>query len=278
MRPQPEEDHLSEVCRLVREAGGIDLSAYRRSMVERRVLVQALRRGCRDPRDYVACLREDSTEAKHLVECVTIKVSHFFRNPSTFASLRGLVVPDLLARLGERRPPRVWSAGCARGEEPYSLAILLEELARERGRAVEARVWGTDLDEQALAQARRGVYPESALGGVPPDLVARYFAPRSGRFGREYEVSALVRERVSFARHDLLGADDCPEGGPFDLVLCRNVLIYFAGPAKERANRLFERAVAPGGYLCLGEAEGLERDTRPLFGVIDRHSRLYQRR
>jgi chemotaxis methyl-accepting protein methylase len=192
---------------------------------------------------YRRLLEEDRGETARLLERLTIKVSSFYRNPSTFGILRHRVIPELRARV---RPLVVWSAGCGCGEEAYTLAMLLEEAG------VAGRVLATDLDESALGKARVGEYGSSTLEHLPEELRARYLEELpTGRF----RVRNSLRNRVRFSRGDLSQATPASTAAGFELVLCRNVLIYWEREVQRAIlNRLIE-TVAPGGYLCLGEAE-----------------------
>ncbi|MCL5961501.1 MAG: protein-glutamate O-methyltransferase CheR [Chloroflexi bacterium] len=272
-----QEAGLDEVLRLVLEREGIDLRLYRRKTIERRVTSRLQKLRCQSYSEYAARLANDPPESRHLLEHVTMKVSRFFRNARVFARLREEVLPDIIRRSTTGGKLRIWSAGCGNGEEAYSLAILIEEMARQGHQLAEATVWATDIDENALAVARRGVYSETALGETPPDLISTYFISAPARLGLRYEAPDSIRQRVSFSHHDLLSAQAVADGLPFDLVLCRNVLIYFAHPAQERALDLLTSSVTQGGYLCLGEAEQLTRMRQPTFEVVDRHARLYRK-
>lgn len=278
---------LDEIIDLIRERMRIDLRAYRRSSVERRIASRLRKLGCQSYREYARRLATDPDEPRQLVEHLTIKVSRFFRNAAVFARLREEVIPDLLRNAredarrdgGEDGGPRFWSAGCARGEEPYTLAIILDDL----GAGVEGSpfgpvtIHGTDVDAVALEHARRGVYPAAALEETPPELVARYFARRRGRFADEYELHAALRERVSFARRDLLADDGKPAERQYDLILCRNVLIYLTALAQERVLGILTSSLAPGGYLCLGEAEQIHPAYRSAYQVLDQRRKLYRK-
>ena len=275
--PQTEQGiDLNEVFLLVREREGIDLRAYRRGTVVRRIESRLRKLRCQDHQEYVRRLAEDPEEARRLVEHVTIKVSRFFRNADVFARLHTEVLPDL-ARQAGGDGPRIWSAGCGHGQEAYSLAILVEEMARHGRPLPEAAIYGTDVDAEALAVARRGLYPEAALAETPPEFVATYFEPRPERFGLHYEVLPTLRERVEFLHQDLLSGTDAPELAPFHLILCRNVLIYFERSAQERVFDLLAASLAPGGYLCLGEAEQVLRAHQRCFETVDRRAGLYRR-
>lgn len=279
--PLPTSDaHLEKILRLVYERQGIDLRAYRRTTIERRLASRLQKLGLQDSGEYLDYLTNHAGEAHHLVEHMIIKVSRFFRNAEVFARLAEKILPELAELAWHRNPARelrIWSAGCAKGEEVYSLAILTTEMASVGGLSTPAVIYGTDIEEDACAGAQRGLYAQDALAEVPPDLIAKYFIPHPGRFGTEWEIVSTLRANVRFARHDLLSGPWTPGNLQFDLVLCRNVLIYFERAAQERVFQSLADSLAPGGYLCLGEAEQLSTVQQPYFETIDRRTGLYRR-
>lgn len=255
---------LERAIDVVRERRDVDLAGFRRSTLQRRLANRMSAMRTLDPQVYLGTLTSDDAEVDHLVAAFTIKVSYFWRNPLTFERLRHDVLPRLAARSGGR-PLHLWSAGCGNGEEAYSLATLLDHVAGE--------VVATDIDSMALARARRGRYAAAAVAAVPSDLAARHLVAADGE---SVEVAPELRERVRFLRHDLASGTP-PPGAPFDLVSCRNVLIYFQPQLQARVLRLLADTLAPGGVLCLGEAEW----EGPLTGelrAVDRGLRLFERR
>lgn len=277
MLPEEQGDDLEELLRTVREISGVDLTQYRRTTLSRRIGGRLQKLGCRDYREYARLLAEDPEESAVLLEQVTIKVSSFFRNPQVFALLRDRVLPELLARAAPKVGIRIWSAGCGNGEEAYSLAILVEEISRQQSLQGPSDILGTDVDAGALEAARRGLYPRESLAETSADLIDAYFSAQPGRFGPVYELVPSIRRRVLFQRHDLLSGHPAPGGGHFDLILCRNVLIYFSRSAQEGVFRLLRHSLAVGGYLCLGEAEQLPSMERHHFATVGRRAGLYRK-
>jgi chemotaxis methyl-accepting protein methylase len=240
-------DELDRVLAIVREREGVDFSGYRRSTLARRVSNAMIAAGAAAVGAYLERLRDDPAESTRLLDRLTVKVSRFYRDRTAVEALsRALGAPG--ARGG--RPPAAWSAGCGRGEEPYTLAILLAELGDPA--AGPRAVLATDLDGAALAAARIGRYPGEALAEAPAHVRERWMEPLAvpGAFA----VSPELRRRVAFARHDL-ARDGVPSGAPFDLVSCRNTLIYFDPPLQRRVLGVLCDALRPGGLLWLGEAE-----------------------
>lgn len=260
---------LAEILEIVLARTGLDFRSYRHATLMRRVHNRMIVASVRSLPEYCARLRAEPAEAHVLVERLTLKVSRFFRDAWTFRALH----EALARRLEGRREARlsVWSAGCARGEEPYGLAILLRELGLGEG---EAEILATDVDLGALAAAARGCYPAAALEGVDAGRRSRWF--EEGPNG--LAVVPAVRRAVTLLRHDLTGAATAPDGRRFDLVCCRNVLIYLQPALQERVERMVAGSLRPGGLLCLGEAEWLAPPVAALFDVVDRRARLFQLR
>jgi two-component system CheB/CheR fusion protein len=228
---------------------GIDFRGYKRSTVRRRLQRRLSVTGARNLETYRDYLHKHPEEYDRLVASFLIKVTEFFRDPDLFAQLRGHILPDVIAHArAHGNVIRLWSAGCATGEEAYSLAISLCEALGEDLDQFDVRIFATDLDPDAVAFARRGTYPVTALTNVDSELVARYFTEEQG----EYLVNKRLRSLIIFGQHDLGQRPPFPN---IDLVLCRNVLIYFANDLQDRALRLFAFALREAGYLVLGKAE-----------------------
>ena len=227
----------------VQETLGLHLDAYRSPQLERRLRFFRERFGLRDNAELAARIRTDPGLRHELENFLTINVSEFFRNQDRFAELRDRFLPGLL-RPG--RPLRVWSAGCSIGAEIYSVAILLDQL--DPGGQHE--LLGTDIDAAALARAREGIYEPLEVRAVPRPWLERYFLPRP----EGWELRAEVRHRVRFARHDLV-TDPYPAG--WDLILCRNVVIYFTEETKRQVWTRLAASLRPGGLLFVGGSESL---------------------
>lgn len=213
-------------------------------------------------------LQRQSEEYQRLVGGLLIKVTEFFRDAELFTFLRQRALPELVKHARESgRELRLWSAGT--GEEAYSLAILVAELLGDELEEFQVRIFATDVDSDAVGFARRGVYPASALAAVPGELTARFFTDVGG----EYEVRRSVRSLVVFGQHDLAQRAPFPH---IDLVLCRNILIYFTTELQRRALQLFSFSLRDGGYLVLGKAE----TTGPLaesFAVEEPRLKVFRR-
>ena len=215
--------------------------------------------------DYAKQLETDGEEYARLISSLLIKVTEFFRDPKVFEYLRDRTLPTLIdeaARSG--RQLRVWSAGCSTGEEAYSLAITLSEAMRRATASVDVRVFATDIDSAAIAFARRGLYPPAALQNVPAPVRERYFVKSEGG----YEVAKALRTQMIFGEHDLGARAPFPR---IDLILCRNVLIYFNLPMQRAALETFSFSLREDGRLVLGPSETVAAMPVPF---VEDHGRL----
>ena len=250
-------DALDTALELVRSQLGADLTSYKRGTLERRLSFRAAKLGLSDLRDYTTLLRTDPSEPRHLLAALTIKVSSFFRDPWVFDALEREVLSEIAARKAESSESsvRCWSAGCAGGEEAWTLAILLHQLLRKATHLRDAMVFATDIDAEALTIGTVGVYPREALVQTRLGVVDAWFTPRADGF----EVAQCLRGLVRFSVDDLTDTTRVAPAesvfGGFDLVLCRNVLIYLSAELQERVLTRLVRSLATGGYLVLGESE-----------------------
>lgn len=260
---------LEGLLKTIEEQMGLQCGAYKESCLRRRIAVRMRACDVRTYTDYAAVLARDPDENDRLLSALTINVTKFYRNRDTWNALAERVLPILWqARKGN---VRCWSAGCATGEEPYTMAILLLELARHDGDGVAnvGRVDATDLDPESLSRAEKGSYEETALEEMPPELVDRYFScdlPRS--------ILQSVKQRVELRRHDI--TVELPPNPPYDIIVCRNVLIYFDRPTQERLFRQFVQSLASGGYLVLGKTETLSGNVRERLELVDARERIYK--
>lgn len=265
--PADVEAGLAQVFATLRGRTSHDFSLYKRSTVLRRLERRLKFNGVDELEGYLPVLRESETEAAALVRDLLISVSAFFRDPEAFAALAG-VVPTLFEGKGPDDAVRVWVAGCATGEEPYSLAILLDEHAATLEHPPQVQVFATDIDEKGYAWGREALYPASAVAEIPPDRLQRYFTQEAGGF----RVRKLLRERVLFAVHNVLRD---PPFSRLDLVSCRNLLIYLQPEAQERVMETFHYALRPGGLLFLGASESAGGDG--LFAPAAGPQRIFRR-
>lgn len=261
---------LKDILAILLACTGHDFRGYRPGMLRRRLRRRMALRGVDRVASYLALLEQSNDEIDALKGEFLIGVTDFFRDPEAWQALTSDVVPQLLANRHADDPAiRVWTPGCASGEESYSIAMLLLEQFGEHDPSRYVQVFGTDIDEDALGVARRGSYPQSIAGTVSADRLARFFDHRSGR----YVVRKPLREAVLFAPQNLVV--DTPFS-QLDLVLCRNVLIYFQPALQERVLRIFHFALKPGRFLLLGKAESIGSQPA-LFEPASRGARLFRR-
>jgi two-component system CheB/CheR fusion protein len=243
---------LERILALIAERRQIDFSDYRRDTVWSRLEVRVRACRCAGLDEYEERLVKERDEIDRLVEALVVPVTAFFRDPAVFRAVADRVLPQLIA---DRGLVRAWVVGAASGEEAYTMAILLAEASsQQRGAGFE--LIATDLDRASLEVGRAGWYPEKAVQTIPEELRARYF--RQERDG--HRLSEIIRGRVRFAEHDLVGAHLAPPEAivaSFDIVLCRNVLLYFDPPLRAQASSRLSAVVEPGGALVLGGSEAL---------------------
>jgi two-component system, chemotaxis family, CheB/CheR fusion protein len=249
---------------------GVDFRSYKRPTILRRLGRRMAATGCKSLDEYSTYVEEHPEEYRQLIAAFLIKVTEFFRDPELFDYLKEEVLPELIEEAREEENQlRIWSAGCATGEEAYSLAILVSEvLGREAG-LFNVRIFATDIDEDAVEFARRGVYPPSALKGLSEEQIGHYLVEEDG----SYQVKKQIRGMIVFGEHDLAQRSPFPH---VDLVVSRNVLIYFSGELQRRALQLFAYSLRDGGYLVLGKAESPSL-LADLFASVDRHNKVYRR-
>ncbi|MEN3186359.1 MAG: protein-glutamate O-methyltransferase CheR [Atribacterota bacterium] len=237
-----EKEDILYLREVVLRRTGIDLSFYKETQLRRRLQFIMLRAGAQNVKEYALLLENDPKILEDFKNRFAINVSEFFRNPERFEDLRTKVLPEIIAASGPIL--KIWSAGCSVGSEPYSIAIVLEELKRKK----LYHIWATDIDDDALRQAKEGVYSEAYFQSIPPEYLDKYFVKQDGSFA----VIAHLKKRIAFAKHDLL-RDEVQ--GTFDLVVCRNVVIYFEEEAKKIAFAKMSQALKKGGYLWIGSTE-----------------------
>lgn len=263
------EREFQDLADLLKTGTGIDFSLYRQTTVRRRVLRRLAVLKLPSLRDYVEHVRENPDEAHALTQDILIRVTRFFRDPDTFDTLSRRVFPALIRRTPKDRVARVWVAGCATGEEAYSVAMCFVEVAEQMQSRVPIQVFATDINEAAIDKARCGTYIDNIVADVSPDRLSRFFV----REGRDFRIGRGIRDLCVFSRHDLLND---PPFSRMGLVSCRNVLIYL-DRMHEKALSGFHFALDPGGFLLLGKSETA---TSPpgLFAAVDKGSGLYVKR
>ena len=249
--PELTEADFQRVAALTRQVAGINLQRGKEGLVRARLTRRLRALGLASFDDYLALVaREPSrVELKEMVDALTTNKTSFFREPQHFDYLRQKLLPALVA---EQSAPRIWSAGCSSGEEPVTLAIVLQECLPE-ALLRRSRILATDISARVLERAKDARYPADQLAELPREIVRRHFLPAPG--GATWQVAEPLRRMIHFARLNLMG--EWPMQGPFDAVFCRNVMIYFDKPTQGRLVSRFWELLAPGGHLFVGHSESL---------------------
>ena len=242
---------------------GIDLSAYKEAQMKRRIETLIRKNKIDGYDDFVAAIKSNKDLFEEFVNYLTINVSEFYRNPDQWEQLDKVFIPELISQFGDNL--RIWSAACSTGDEPYSLVMALSRHLPLN----KIRIIATDIDKQVLAQAKTGLYQEKSLAGVPKDLKDKFFT----KIGNSYQISDQIKSRVEFKEHNLLKdkyIDRC------NMIVCRNVLIYFTEEAKEEIYKKFNSALTDKGILFRGSTEQImnHRD----LGYERRNSFFYQKK
>ncbi|CAH2603032.1 PAS domain S-box protein [Rhodovastum atsumiense] len=262
--------HLTTICAVLHARLGHDFSQYKVGTLMRRIQRRMHVLHADEVPAYVELLRTQPNEADLLFHEILISVTRFFRDPPAFGALETQVLSGLLTNPGTADPVRVWVAGCATGEEAYSIAILLREGLLRTASNRPVQIFATDMDELAIQTARAGLYPTTIAADLSPERLEQHFVKEDGH----YRVAKTIREMCLFSVHDI--ARD-PPFSKIDLVSCRNMLIYFTPELQHRIFATFHYALRPGGHLLLGTSESIAVQSR-LFAPVDKRQRLYLRR
>ncbi len=292
---------LKPILDYLLEKRGFDFSGYHHPMLGRRITKRLFATSSENFGEYLSYLQENSDELDHLIDVITINVSRFFRDTLTFELIADRILPAMIlekTRLHDNSL-RIWSAGCARGEEPYSLAILVQELLRKEEKTGEAsrnnegvfagnkyeksppfsvHIFATDIDGKTLKDAEKAVYPLASVENIKHRLLTKYFTPD----GTSFRLLPEIKKLVHFSPYDMLDKK-CgvpPESvfGAFDLVLCRNLLIYFNIEYQETIFAKLYHSLSQNGYLILGEAEAPIMTYRHHFSRAFEFSPIYRKR
>ncbi|HWR13280.1 MAG TPA: CheR family methyltransferase [Terriglobales bacterium] len=263
-----EEISLKQLIHLIAEERGLDLRAYKSSTLDRRIRRRMFQLNISSASEYLSRIREDQQEVAELLNTVLINVTEFFRDAPAWDFLGTQVLPRLLRSLRPGDAFRAWSAGCASGEEPYSLAILVAEILGPKLGDFDIKIYATDIDDDALSTARRGEYNGEKLRRMRPDWKEKYFQGTTA-----FRVTREIRRMTIFGRSNLIS--DAPISH-CNLVLCRNVLIYFDSDAQKQIFKRLHYALEPNGILFLGKAESKLTESK-YFRAIHPRWRIFQR-
>lgn len=262
---------MKDVFRMLKNFSKVDFVDYKVATIRRRILRRMNINRIHELRDYVKLLHRNPQEIESLYRDVLINVTSFFRNPEVFDSLHEVVYPKVLADRPSSEPLRVWVPGCSTGEETYSHAISLVETLSELRIEVPIQIFGTDLSENAIQKARAGVYKESIANEVSEVRLRRFFHKIPGG----YQISKSIRDMCVFARQNVFSD---PPFSRMDLISCRNVLIYLSPILQKKVIPIFHYALKPNGFLLVGNTEGLLGSGAEIFDLVDRKSKIYQKK
>ncbi len=252
----------------IKEERGIDFSSYHRSLLKRRIALRLLANKVKSYMEYLKILASNPSEYEKLFDVLTINVSEFFRDPVVWRGIEAILIKIIEDHNKREEPIIFWSAGCAKGEEPYSLSILVHRINKLK---VPLKIYATDIDEETLKEAERGQYNPDELKNVEEDILSTYFTFKDGK----YCINEEIKRVVEFRYLDLTSDEFIPHT---DLILCRNVFIYFTKALQEKVLDKFYRSLKEGGYLVIGKSETLIFEARTIFEEVDGDKRIYRKK
>ncbi|MDO6477451.1 CheR family methyltransferase [Alteromonas sp. 1_MG-2023] len=265
------QDKFIDLVNIVRKQCGVSFKHYKKATLQRRIERRMLARKVDEFNDYVELLNHDSEEVRMLYKDILISVTNFFRDPATFSQLAP-VLEDITSGKSSGEPVRLWVVGCATGEEAYSLAIMLSEAlgGPDKISSEEHQIFASDVDTDALAVARRGLYSEASMADVPKEYKEKYFKKK----GNAYEVIDELKRIILFSGHNII---DDPPFLRIDLITCRNLLIYFDQELQKKVYRIFHYALRERGHLFLGKSESTSQVT-DIFRSVNSQDKIFQKR
>lgn len=263
-------NNLQKIFLLLRDQTGHDFSHYKPSSIDRRITRRMTIQQIDDIEEYVRYLLNSPSEVEALFHDLLIGVTNFFRDPKAFDMLEEKVIPRLFEGKPANSVIRAWSCGCSSGEEPYSLAILLQERLETLGNPYTVQIFATDIDTRAIATARAGLYPMSIAADITPQRLEKFFALEPD--GKHYRIVKKIRDMIIFSEQDVIKD---PPFSNLDLISCRNLLIYFSSVLQKKVIPLFHYALNAKGILLLGASEGIG-EFHNLFTCLDEKSKLYE--
>jgi two-component system CheB/CheR fusion protein len=262
--------NLEKIFQRLYDQTNYDFSGYKLKTIQRRIQRRMVVNKVITLDDYLTLLMSSSTEVENLFKELLISVTSFFRDEQPFEDL-AKVIEELVKSSNPGESLRIWVPGCARGEEAYSIAILVQEAIYKLNKEVQYQIFATDIDDNALNKARQGTYTHDQIEGIKPDLVEKYF----NRYQEYYIVSKALREHMVFAKQNLIMD---PPFSNLDLISCRNVMIYFNLDTQKKVFATFHFALKNNGYLFLGKSESAANSTPELFEAQANRSHIFKRR
>jgi two-component system CheB/CheR fusion protein len=268
--PQQDGEIFKQILTVLRVRRGVDFTYYKKSTLKRRIIRRMALSKTERPTDYLHFLRENKSEQDALYNDMLISVTNFFRDTQSFGVLCNSIFPALISKKTENEPFRIWVAGCATGEEAYSMAICLQEQLGDKAAAMKIQIFATDISEIAIAKARTGIYRLSELEGISLSRLQQFFIKMDGN----YQVAKTIRDMCVFANHNLLKD---PPFSKIDLVSCRNVMIYLEPVLQKRALTTFHYSLNEEGFLMLGKSETIGTNT-DIFTPYNNTEKIYRRK
>ena len=248
---------MENIKRFIQDRYTLNVSVYDESFLERTIASRMIFSSCSSTKDYLNLMIKKPSEVISLIDSLTNSYSEFFRNPLTFAILKQIIYPKIFDKKGSQHVPevRIWSAGCAAGQESYSLAMLADEYITEHHFSISFRIFATDISAKHLEDARRGVYDQKYIQNTILSFLNKYFTVKD----QSYTVSERLKKHVDFSLYDLLDKDtNAPPSsvfGGFDIIMCSNVFFYYKPDVQKLILNKLSRSLNEGGFLLTGEAE-----------------------
>lgn len=264
------EDHLQPILNLLQTATGVDFTYYKSATISRRIMRRMVLRQLSQLTDYFQYLQEQPEEVIALYQDVLIHVTRFFRNPEAFDALKQQVFPSLSSHPTQPTPIRIWIPACSTGEEAYSMAISLMEFFQDTAARPPIKIFGTDISETAIENARSGIYTDKQMLEVEPERLSRFFV----KLESGYQIIKSIREMCIFAQQNVV---QDPPFSRLDLISCRNLLIYLEPILQKKVISLFHYALKPTGFLMLGTSE-TTGECSDLFALMDKKNKIYARK
>lgn len=248
---------MENIIRFMHDKYTLNVSIYDASFLEKTIASRMFFSSCNSTSDYLILLNKMHTEVTMLIESLTNSYSEFFRNPLTFALLKQIIYPKVFEKkeTNHHSEVRIWSAGCAAGQEAYSLAMLADEFISEHSASKSFRIFATDISTKHLEDAKRGIYDQKSIQNTIQGFINSYFTVK----GQSYSVSEKVKKYIDFSQYDLLDSlTNAPPSsifGGFDIIMCSNVLFYYQSDIQKMILDKLSRSLNSGGFLLTGEAE-----------------------
>lgn len=267
-----DEKEFSELKLIIKRKIGFNCEDYKQPHLKRRLAVRLRATESKSYKDYAQILSKSEDEVNKLKETLTVNVTELFRNPETFDSVRENVLPELIKQKGiNNKVIKIWSAGCSNGEEPYSIAIMLNEFLGRSIKRYNISIQATDIDDDSIAKAEMAIFQPKQLEKIGQERINRFFVKKDNN----YQVIDEVKNLVKVKRHDMISG---PKFSGFDIIFCRNVTIYFEQSLQEVLYMNFYNALNDGGYFVMGKTETLVGPSTQLFKRFDLKERIFQKK